>query len=73
MDTQTLIDEVIALPVEQRSQVVELILASLNPPNSDIDAQWIKVAKKRLAEMEYDKSQSINSDEVFAKIFKRLE
>ena len=73
MDTQTLIDEVIALPVEQRSQVVELILASLNPPNSDIDAQWIKVAKKRLAEMESDKSQSINSDEVFAKIFKRLE
>jgi putative addiction module component (TIGR02574 family) len=73
MDTQTLIDEVIALPVEQRSQVVESILASLNQPNSDIDKQWIKVAKKRLAEMESDKSQTINSDEVFAKIFKRLE
>lgn len=73
MDTQTLIDEAIALPVEQRSQVIESILASLNQPNSEIDKQWIKIAQKRLAEMESDKSLTISSEEVFAKIFKRLE
>ena len=72
MNTQTLINEAISLPVEQRTQVVESLLASLNQPQSDIDAQWIKVAKHRLAEMKSGNAYTISSEEVFEKVFKRL-
>ncbi len=49
--TQELIQEVISLPVEERAFVIDSVLRSLNPPDDDLDQQWITVVKRRLAEI----------------------
>ena len=40
-----------SLPVEQRTQVIDSLLRSLNPPNPEVDRKWVAVAKKRLEEL----------------------
>ena len=51
MKTKDLITEVIDLPIEERAMVVDSILKSLNPTQSDIDKKWAAVAKQRLKEL----------------------
>ncbi|MEE4277813.1 MAG: addiction module protein [Halieaceae bacterium] len=51
MSTKELIEQAIALPVEERALVVDSLLRSLNPPQADIDAQWAAEAQHRLAEL----------------------
>jgi Putative addiction module component. len=48
MKTKDLIAEAISLPIEERVMVVDLLLKSLNPPESDIDKKWAAVARRRL-------------------------
>ncbi len=72
MNTQDLIAEAISLPVEGRAMVVDSLLKSLNPPESDIDKKWVAVAKERLAELRSGQVQAVPGDEVFKKISKRF-
>ena len=72
MNTQDLIAEAISLPVEGRAMVVDSLLKSLNPPESDIDKKWATVAKQRLAELRSGQVQAIPGDEVFKEISKRF-
>lgn len=72
MKTKELIAEAISLPVEERAIVVDSILRSLNPPESDIDKKWAEVAKRRLEELRSGQVQAIPGDEVFEKIWKRF-
>ena len=51
MSAKQLIDEAVSLPVEERALVVDLLLRSLNQPDSDIDRRWAAVAQRRLVEM----------------------
>ncbi len=72
MRIQELIDEVSALPVDERALVVESLLKSLNPTETDIDGQWAEVAHNRLAELESGEVQAVPGEEVFRKIRSRL-
>jgi putative addiction module component (TIGR02574 family) len=72
MTTKDLIAEVISLPVEERVIVVDLILKSLNPSESDIDRKWAAVAKQRLQELRSGEIEAIPGDEVFKRIWQRL-
>ena len=60
------------LPIDLKTKIVDKILASITPPNTSIDALWIKEANKRKNEIETDSVSLVNGDEVFQKIAKRL-
>ena len=69
MNTKTLIDEAVALPVEERALIVDSLLKSLNQPESELDKKWAEVAKRRLSELKSGQVKAIPGDEVFAKIW----
>jgi hypothetical protein len=51
MKIKDLIDEAESLPVEERAMVVDSLLRSLNPPESEIDKKWAAVARGCLEEV----------------------
>lgn len=73
MNTKKLIDEAVALPVEERALVIDSLLRSLNQPESGVDEKWILVARKRVAEMRSGLVEVVPGDEVFERIWKRFE
>ncbi|MEK6713285.1 MAG: addiction module protein [Nitrospirota bacterium] len=68
-----IIQEAESLPVEERAIVIDSLLRTLNPISAEIDVEWIKVAKRRLAELRSGHVTAISGDEVFAKIRERFE
>ena len=52
--------------------VVDSLLKSLNPPETDIDKKWASVAKRRLAELRTGEVKAVPGDEVFQKIWNRF-
>ena len=68
-----IIQEAASLPVEERAIVIDSLLRTLNPPDAEIEREWVKVAKRRLAELRSGRVKAIPGDEVFAKIRERFE
>jgi putative addiction module component (TIGR02574 family) len=73
MNTKELIDQAVSLPVEERAQVVDSLLRSLNQPESEIDKRWAREAQRRLAEHRSGRVKAVSGEEVFEKIWERLE
>jgi putative addiction module component (TIGR02574 family) len=72
MNTKELIEQAIALPVEERALVVDSLLRSLNPPQSEIDAQWAIEAKRRLAELRSGTVEAVPGEAVFERVWERF-
>ena len=72
MKTKDLIAEAISLPVEERAMVIDSLLRSLNPPETDIDKKWITVAKRRLTELRSGDVKPVPGEEVFKMIWNRF-
>ncbi len=72
MKTKDFIAEAISLPVEERAIVVDSLLKGLNTPESEIDAKWTEVAKRRLGELRSGKVEAMPGKEVFEKIWNRF-
>jgi putative addiction module component (TIGR02574 family) len=70
--TAELIHEVESLPVEERALIVDSLLRSLNPPDSEIDRKWAAVAKRRLDELRSGRVKPVPGEAVFAKIRQRF-
>ncbi len=68
-----IIEEAESLPVEERAMVIDSLLRSLNSSSTEIDRKWLKVAKRRLAELRSGAVKPIPGDEVFGKIRGRFE
>jgi len=73
MNTKKIIDKVVSLPVEERARVADLLLRSLNQPESEIDKQWASVAKRRLTELRSGSVDAVPGQEVFDKVWKRFD
>jgi len=73
MNTKELIDEAVALPVDERTLLVDSLLRSLNQPESKIDKKWAAVAQKRLIEMRSGKVKPVPGEEVFERIRNRFD
>ncbi|MBI5101765.1 MAG: addiction module protein [Nitrospirae bacterium] len=54
-----LIQEAESLPVEEMAMVIDSLLRTLNPPSAEIDAEWAKVAKRRLSDLRTGSAQSV--------------
>ena len=67
MRTKDLIAEATYLPVEERAIVVDLILKSLTPTDSEVDRKWKKIALRRVEEIKSGKVNLVPGDEVFNK------
>ena len=72
MKTKDLIAEAISLPVEERAMVVDSLLRSLNPPESEIDKKWAALVKQRLGELRSGKVKAVPGEEVFRRIWNRF-
>ena len=68
-----IIQEAASLPVEERVMVVDSLLRTLNPPDTEIEKDWVKVAKRRLAELRSGRVKAIPGDEVFMRIQERFD
>ncbi|MBI2267573.1 MAG: addiction module protein [Armatimonadetes bacterium] len=68
-----IIEEAESLPVEERVIVVDSLLRTLNPPDAEIDKEWVKIATRRLAELRSGSAKPIPGDEVFARLRERFE
>ena len=61
-----------ALPVEERAVVVDSLLQTLNPPDPQIDKEWVTVAKRRLAELRSGQASPITGETVFDNVKSRF-
>ena len=68
-----IIEEAECLPVEERVIVIDSLLRTLNPPLAEVESEWVRVAKHRLAELRSGQVKTIPGSEVFAKIRNRFE
>jgi hypothetical protein len=69
---EQLFDEIDILPIDLKTEIVDKILASITPFNSEIDKLWIKEVNKRKQEIESNSVTLVDGDEVFKKISQRL-
>jgi hypothetical protein len=67
-----LFDEIDTLPIDLKTEIVDKILASITPPNNEIDQLWIKEVNKRKQEIDSNSVTLIDGDEVFKKLSQRL-
>lgn len=72
MNTRQIIDEVNSLPTEERATVVDTLLRSLNPPESEIDKRWLTIAQQRLIELRSGNVPSVDGEEVFDRVWNRF-
>ena len=72
MTVEHLIAEAMSLPVEERTLLVDLLLRSLNAPESECDREWAAEAQRRLNEVRSGQVTPIPGEEVFARLQRRL-
>ncbi|MFA9462515.1 addiction module protein [Thiohalorhabdus methylotrophus] len=63
MKIEEILEEAASLPVEERAQVVDSLLRSLNPPEAEIDRKWAEEARRRLEEVRSGAAEGV-SDQV---------
>jgi putative addiction module component (TIGR02574 family) len=68
-----IIKEAESLPIEERVIIIDSLLQTINPPLAGVEIEWIKVAKRRLAELRSGEIKAVPGNEVFARIRARFE
>ena len=68
-----IIEEVTSLPVNQRAELIDILIKSLNPSvDSKIEKIWAKEAERRADEIKKGEVKTISADSVINDIRKRL-
>ncbi len=70
--TEKLISEVISLPTDIRTLLVNKLLESLNPTIREIDELWATEAEQRVADIKKGKIKTIPGEDVFKEIRKKF-
>ena len=64
MKTQDLKGEISDLPVDQRVELADYILKTLNQPDPEVEKAWAKEAQRRLKELENGEVEPIPGEQV---------
>jgi putative addiction module component (TIGR02574 family) len=70
--TREIIEQIAALPVEERAAVADGILQTLNTPDPEIDSKWLAEAQRRLKEVQDGEIEPVTADEVRRRIQDRF-
>lgn len=73
LHTEHLLHEAESLPLEERASLADSLLKTLNPPDANIDKEWIALARKRLEEIRSGEIKPVSATEVFDGVRKILE
>lgn len=64
--TEQILQEVLALPVEERAQLIEQLLATFQePPNAALDQLWANEAHDRLDAYDRGELDAVDVEDVF--------
>jgi len=67
--TVKFIEEALMLPIEERAELVDKLLQSLNvPTQSDVDRMWMEEVEKRIQDYDDKKVKSLNGENVIKEI-----
>ena len=72
MTTREIIEQIAALPVEERAAVADGILQTLNTPDPEIDSKWLAEVPRRLKEVQDGRIKPVTVDEVRRRIQDRF-
>ena len=59
LGVKDLIKEAESLPVEERMLVIDTLLKSLNTLDAEIEEKWLRIAKRRLSELQSGKVKPV--------------
>ena len=63
------IEEALKLPLEERAELADMLLQSLNvPTQQDVDKLWMKEVEKRIEDYDNKKVQALDGDKLFKEI-----
>jgi hypothetical protein len=62
-----------SLSVAERVLLVDSLLRKLNPPDTDIEKEWMEVARRRLAHLRSGSVHAVPGNDVFMTIRERFE
>ena len=65
---ETLLQQAIHLPVNDRAALIEGLIVSLDKPDSELDALWLKEAENRMAAYRSGALEAVDADQVFAEL-----
>lgn len=69
----TILDEALKLPANDRAALVETLIFSLDKkPDAAIDAECLKVAEDRLAAYHAGELEAVDATDVFAELGKKV-
>lgn len=69
---ETLVEQAKALTPEERETLIAALHATLDPPDADWEAAWVKECEERIAAVERGEMTMIDADEVFAEVRAKL-
>ena len=64
---EQILKEVLSLPAQERAEIIEALLSSLDEPDSTMDALWVKEAEARLDAYDRGELKAIPLADVLAK------
>ena len=69
---KSLLQQALRMPPNDRAALVETLLLSLDKPDPEIDALWLKEAEDRLAAYHSGELGAVDAEQVFAELGKRV-
>jgi hypothetical protein len=72
MNTKEFIEIATSLPIEERILVLDQILKSMNEIDPEMEKEWIEIADKRWLDIKSGKTQGVDGQEVFKKMWNKF-